>query len=156
MRIVVDPNVAGWVKDRIPGLEKGFGPCASIGIVDGDRPIAGFVFHDLQEWPGGSTMQLSLASDSPKWLFQRKTFARAILHYPFHQQKIWKLWTAIPHTSERTLKLGLSFGFTREAMLIDQFGRKKHAMISRMFRKDYDRIYGVTDGKTDSHAANAG
>lgn len=94
-------------------------------------------------------MQLSLASDSPVWLRQRKSIAKAILFHPFYTQGVWKLWTAIPHTSERTLKLGQTFGFTREAMLVDQFGRKKHAAISRMFKKDYDRIYGVSSGQAN-------
>ncbi len=153
---MVDQAVAKWVADRIPGLEHGFGPCAALGLVDdAGKAVAGFVFHDLQTWPGGSTMQLSLASDSPRWLLQRKTIAKTVLHYPFYTQGIWKLWTAIPHTSERTLKLGQSFGFTREAMLVDQFGRKKHAMISRMFKRDYDRIYGVSDGKKYSSSADA-
>lgn len=135
-------EVAAWVVARIPGLV-GFGPNAAIGIYDGEKPVAGFVFHDYQPWEDGPTMQLSLASDDPHWLLQRKTFAKAILLYPFYTAKAWKLWTAIQHTNERTLKLGLKFGFTREAMLVDQFGRKKHAFISRMFRKDYDRIYGA-------------
>jgi hypothetical protein len=156
MQVVADPAVARWVADRIPGLARGFGPCASIGVIDdAGRAVAGFVFHDLQTWPTGSTMQLSLASDSPRWLLQRHSIARAALHYPFYQQGVWKVWTAIPHTSERTLKLGLTFGFTREAMLVDHFGRKKHAMISRMFRKDYDRVYGVNSGQKHPSSANA-
>lgn len=142
--------------NKIAGFEgKNFGPCVALGIADGDKPVAGFVFHDLQVWPGGSTMQLSLASDNPRWLLERRKWARTILLYPFHTAGIWKLWTAIPHTSERTLKLGLSFGFTREAMLVDHFGRKKHAMISRMFAKDYNRIYGVPDGQKHTTSANA-
>lgn len=158
MKLVSDnsPGVAAWVAQRIPGLERGFGPCAAIGIADaGGNAVAGFVFHDLQTWPDGATMQLSLASDSPRWLFNRRSLSRAILYYPFYTQGVWKLWTAIPHTSERTLKLGQTFGFTREAMLVDQFGRKKHAMISRMFRKDYDRIYGVRNGQIDTNAARS-
>ena len=146
MRIVTDDTVgvSAWVANRIPGLERGFGPCAAIGVTDAEnRPVAGFVFHDMQTWPGGATIQLSLASDDPRWLRQRKRIAKAVLFYPFYTAKAWKLWTAIPHTSDRTLRLGQTFGFTREAMLVDQFGRKKHAFISRMFRKDYDRIYGV-------------
>lgn len=146
MNIVADqtPEVSAWVAQRIPDMQRGFGPCAAIGIAEGNTPIAGFVFHDYHAWPGGDgVMQFSLASDSPRWLRQRKMFARTILFYPFYTAKVWKLWTAIPHTSERTLKLGHTFGFTREAMLVDQLGRKKHAFISRMFRKDYDRIYGA-------------
>ena len=135
--------MAAWVAGRIPGLERGFGPCAAIGLEDeAGNAVAGFVFHDLQDWPDGATMQLSLASANPRWLRQKNRIAKAILFHPFYTQGVWKVWTAIPHTSERTLKLGQTFGFTREAMLVDQFGRKRHAVISRMFRKDYDRIYG--------------
>ncbi len=151
MRIVTDQSeqVSAWVKQRIEGMAAGFGPCVAIGIADGDKPVAGFVFHDYHHWTteDGATMQLSLASDDPRWLLQRRMYARAILCYPFYTAKVWKLWTAILHTSERTLKLGQKFGFTREAMLVDHLGRKKHACISRMMRKDYDRLYGVNSVK---------
>ncbi len=147
MRIVADQSagVAAWVANRIPGLERGFGPCAAIGLEDeaGDA-VAGFVFHDLQDWPNGSVMQLSLASASPAWLRQRKSIAKAILFHPFYTQGVWKLWTAIPHVNERTERLGKTFGFKNEATLKDQFGMGRHARISRLFRADYDRLYGVT------------
>lgn len=155
-------GVAAWVAQRIPGIEgKGFGPCAAIGLAnDQNEAVAGFVFHDLQVWPDGATMQLSLASDSPRWLLQRKSIGRAVLSYPFHQQRIWKLWTAIKHDggpaeNNRTLKLGQSFGFTREALLVDQFGKGKHAFISRMTRKDYDKRYGVPNGQADTTSARS-
>lgn len=146
MRIVADQSssVAAWVAQRIPGLQRGFGPCAAIGLEDSTgNAIAGFVFHDLQQWPDGDTMQLSLASDSPVWLRARKSVGKAILLHPFYTQGVWKLWTAIPHVNERTERLGKTFGFKNEATLKDQFGMGKHARISRMFRADYDRLYGM-------------
>ena len=148
MRIVTDDTagVSAWVASRIPGLERGFGPCAAIGVADAEnRPVAGFVFHDMQPWPDGSTIQLSLASDDPNWLRQRKRIGREVLKYAFYTADCWKVWTAVPHTNDRAFRLGLTFGFTKEATLADQFGRKKHALISRLFKKDYDRIYGVAN-----------
>jgi len=82
-------GVAAWVAQRIPGLERGFGPCAAIGLEDETgNAVAGFVFHDLQDWPNGSVMQLSLASASPAWLRQRKSIAKAILFHPFYTQGV--------------------------------------------------------------------
>jgi hypothetical protein len=141
-------------------MPRGFGPCSAIGLVDEEsRPIAGWVFHDYQPWESGGegTMQISLASDNPAWLRQRKFYGKVVLAYAFKTAKVWKLWTAVPHTKERTLKLCHSFGFTREAMLVDHIGRKQHVFISRMFRKDYERIYGaLNNGQEKPAYATAG
>ena len=146
MRLLIgdDANVAKWVADRIPFVAGiGFGPCKAIGIVGASGPLAGIVFHDWQ--PGFRTIAFSVASTSPKWATKR--LIGSILAYPFLEVGVQKLWTATPHTNERALRLAKGLGFTREGTLSHHFG-KDHAVINRMFHRDFLRLYGEQCGQT--------
>lgn len=137
-----DDQVAAWVADRIPHVRGGdFGPCKAIGIGSAQlgKLWAGIVYHDYQERCG--TVQLSMAAESPLWA-TRGTI-RALLHVPFVQYKVWKVWTATPHGNARALKVNEHIGFKREATLAHHFGKGNHAIICRMLAPDYARRFGV-------------
>lgn len=129
-----DEYVTDWVRERIPHVTD-FGPAQALGVLDGDI-IAGIVFHDYQ--PEYRTMQVSMAASSPKWA--NKGIIKELLSYPFFQLGIQKIWTATPHTSERVIEFNKAIGFKQEAVLAKHFG-DRHAVICRMFIKDYERIY---------------
>ncbi len=137
--------IAKWVGERIPFVGgAGFGNSVGIMVLSNSgAALAGVVFHDYQE--SFSTLAFSIAADSPRWATRR--IVGALLSYPFDQLHIRKLWTATPHTHERALRLVKGVGFTQEAILARHFG-DSHAVISRMFRKDYDRLYGEKHGQT--------
>lgn len=135
-----DQKIAKWVAQRIPVMHgRGFGEnVKAIGVVDGNgKELAGVVFHDYL--PEFKTISFSIAASSRRWA-TRKTIA-LLLYYPFIDAEVTKLWTSTPHKNERALKLIQHVGFTREAVLSHHFG-KEHAIISRMFLKDYRRLYG--------------
>lgn len=138
-----DQSVAKWVAERIPFVgARGFGPCKAIGIVANDgSEIAGVVFHDWQ--PQFKTIAFSIAAARP--LFTRNV-VHALLRYPFEDCDVMKLWTATPHRNERAIRFAKGAGFTQEAVLSHHFG-KEHAVINRMFLKDYQRLYGVKSGQ---------
>lgn len=92
-------------------------------------------------------MAFSLAAVTPR-AWTRNVIA-SLLEYPFEQAGVRKLWTATPHRNERALRFAKGLGFTREAILSHHFG-KEHAVINRMFLKDYTRIYGVKRGQAKS------
>ena len=144
--------VPKWVAERIPFVgDRGFGACTAIGVIGNDgRPLAGIVFHDYQ--PTFSTICFSIAADSPRWVTRR--LIGSILVYPFEELKLKKLWTATPHRNERALRLAKGLGFTREAVLAHHFG-KEHAVINRMFFKDYIRLYGVKSGNRQDESSAA-
>lgn len=145
----LDEEIAAWVAERAPHIGvKGFGPSVAIGVVSGTRLLAGVVYHDYQ--PEFGTIQLSMAADSPMWA-RRKTIG-GLLAYPFYQLGVHKVWTATPHDNERALKVNEHIGFRQEAILAHQFGRNRHAVIRRMLKPDYDRIYGVNNGKKSTLA----
>lgn len=138
-----DEEVARWVAQHIPDVgNKGFGPCMAIGVAT-DRLIAGMVYHDMQEMMrDGSpfrTIQLSMAAETPIWA--RRDVIKALLHYPFEQLGVWLVWTATAIDNARALKVNEHIGFVREAVLADRFGPKKHAVICRMKRADYVRLW---------------
>ena len=138
-----DAQIAAWVAARIPHVgEAGFGLCRAIGVASDSRMLAGVVFHDWQ--PGYGTMQLSFAAESPMWA--RPQIVRAILAYPF-SIGVFKLWTATPHDHAAALKVNERLGFKREGVLAHHFGSGRHAVVRRMLRPTYERLYGEPNGQ---------
>lgn len=107
--------------------------------MSGGRLIAGVVYHDYHH--RFATVQLSIAAISPMWA--RKETITALLHYPFCQLKVFKVWTAMPHDNHAALKVNEHIGFKREAILAHQYGRKRHAIVTRMLQPDFHRLYKV-------------
>lgn len=138
-----DADISKWVAERIPHVTD-FGPCAALGVVT-DRLIAGIVFHDYQ--PECKTIQLSMAADSPTWA--SKEIIKELLSYPFNQLGVQKVWTATPHTNERAIKVNKKIGFKQEAVLARHFG-DRHAVICRMFKRDYERLFNGQIGSKSS------
>jgi RimJ/RimL family protein N-acetyltransferase len=133
-----DDQIAAWVAERIPHVRGGsFGLCTAIGVVSNGKLLAGIVYHDFQ--PDHRTIQLSMAADSPMWA--RKSVIAGLLHYPFEQLGVYKIWTGTPIENEAALKVNYHIGFKREAILAHQFGPKRHGVVCRMLEPDYTRIY---------------
>lgn len=139
MRLIFgeDAAVAEWVASRIPHLYGEFRDFAAIGVWDDAQLAAGVVYNDHQ--PEYGTLQLSMAADTPRWA--QKGVIRALLHYPFEQVGVNKVWTATPHRNERAIRFNLGIGFTREATLRHHFGRKNHIVICSMLANEYRRRY---------------
>jgi len=76
-----DDRVAGWVAARIPGCERGFGPCKAMGVVSKGKIVAGLVFHNWQ--PEHGLIEISGAAEDRRWM-TRRVMAEA-LGYAFDQ-----------------------------------------------------------------------
>ena len=100
--------------------------------------LAGVVYHDYQ--PEYGTIQLSMAAVNPMWA--RRENLRALLSYPFNQLGVFKAWIATASDNAHGLKTFEHIGFKREATLAHHFGMKRHAVICRMLRTEYDRLFG--------------
>lgn len=151
MRLVLgrDADVAYWTASHIPHVH-GFGLATAIGVEkDGDL-VAGIVYSDYN--PIYKTMQVSMAAIDPRWA--QKGVIRALLHYPFEQVGIRKLWSIIPQTNERALRFNVGIGFKKEATLANQFG-DDHAIVTRMFRGTYERRYKVKSHGNKKHRDRA-
>lgn len=134
-----DEYVSEWVAARIPHVEE-FSLCVAIGVVIGDELIAGVVFNNYQKKFG--VIELSMAAISPRWA-KRETIAE-LLRYPFEQLGCYKVYTATPADNEKALKVNAHIGFKREAILASHYGKNRHAVIMRMLRPDYDRLFKVS------------
>lgn len=144
-----DQVFAEWAARRIPaiGTADNFGKYRAVGVATGfeaaDKLMAVIVYHDYYDRFGHC--QISVASASPRWV--AKATIRALLAVPFLQYGCNKVWIGTPHTSKRVVGLAKALGFTQEAILKDHFGRGTHAVICRMMRPEYDRIYWPSEEK---------
>ena len=145
MHIIIgkDELLARWAAAKIPAIGdvKLFGQYKAVGVATGttaeDRLLAVCVYHDFQ--PKYETCQISFAAADPRWVARQTV--RALLSVPFLQYRVNKVWVAIPHTSERTIRLVKALGFRSEATLTSHFGRGVHAVVCRMFSTDYEKLY---------------
>lgn len=129
-----DKAVAEWVKRRLPTVSD-FGPCTGIGVAKDGKPIAGVIYHMYDDH--FKTMMVSIAADSPRWA--SRGIILALLHYPFEQLQIRKLWSVMAMSNQRAIRFNKGIGFRQEAILARHFG-KDHAVVTRMFRADYDKL----------------
>lgn len=138
--LIEDDRLADWVSDRILwGSGRGFEEHArAFGIVnDAGRVLAAVVYHDYR--PQDGVIEISMAADNPTWA--RKENIRALLFHPFRTLNVWKLRAVTLLSEEHAIKTFEHVGFKREAILGDEFGRKRHAWVGRMRQPDYTRIY---------------
>lgn len=133
---VENDALAEWCADRIPHVRGGsFGACQSMAVMHGDEVRAVVVFHDWQ--PRAQTLQCSMAANTPRWA-TREALA-GLMFYAFRTAGANKLWTAIPHDAQRVLKFNHGIGLKPEATLASHFGHKRHAVICRMFRAEWEK-----------------
>ena len=135
--------VAKWVAERIPHMEGlSFAPYYAVGVLTDDgKAVGGVIFHS--DYPQFGTMQMSAASDDPRWL--SRSIVKELLAYAFVEKGRQKLWCAIPHSNVRALKVIKGLGFTQEGVLAHHFG-DNHAVILRLMRSRYQHLYGDQHG----------
>jgi RimJ/RimL family protein N-acetyltransferase len=130
-------DVAGWVADKIPEANHGFKEATAIGVVSQGKLIAGVVYNEWQ--PDYKTIQLSIAATSSMWA--RPEIIRGLLDYPFYQVDCFKCWMVIPSDNAASLKMTDKVGFVKEGIMAHQYGKKRHAVLKRMFKNDYERLW---------------
>lgn len=157
-----DAFVANWVGERIDHMDSGadFGLCAAIGVMgSNERLIGGVVFNN---WiPKTRNIEVSFASESPKWL--TRNIICALLSYPYDQLKVQRLTAITPKRSASARRFLDSFGFKREGVVRRGFG-DDDAIISGLLEKEWrasrwfspPRRRGLTGGETYADSAHAG
>ena len=104
----VRDGIIRFVARQIEGAERGFGNCVTMGVVDGNRLIAGMVFHNYS--PKSRTIELSGSATSKRWL-TRSVF-NAMFGYAFnqvgcqmlvarhseHNKRLRRMWNAVGAT----------------------------------------------------------
>lgn len=136
----LDQEIVKFVSDIIPfaSTEGLHNDAKAIGVLtQSGKLIAGMVYHDYQ--PAYGTMQISMGAIAPTW--GRRETIRGLLDYPFNQLGVYKIWVAVPHINEHTIKSSKHLGFKQEAILAHQFGRGVHAWMGRILKPDFQRLY---------------
>lgn len=138
------PELCAWAARRIPhvGEEQGFGPAWAVGIPHAGDLAAVVVWHDWQ--PRAGTVQLSMASATPRWI-NRGVVARVLglaFAQPWRSGTVNKAWVAIPHTAERVIGLNVALGFKREGVLRHHFGPGVHAWVGGILAREWRARYG--------------
>lgn len=104
-----DQIIADFVASMIPHCARGFGPNAkAIGVVDGERLIAGIVYHNYD--PEAGIIEISGAAlPKSRWL-TRNTLA-VMYGYPFLQCHCQMVVQRTPADDERLLAILARYGF---------------------------------------------
>lgn len=76
-----DVRVAQWVAARIPGCERGFGPCQAMGVEHKGEIVAGLAFHNYE--PETEIIEVSGAAEDSRWM--TRTVINEALGYVFDQ-----------------------------------------------------------------------
>ena len=105
----LDELVAAWVSKQLPDAPD-FGKCTAIGVVDGNRMIAGVVYNNYH----GHMIEASIAAIDPRWC--KRTILRAIFSYPFKQLGVTRLQVTIAKRNKRARRFVERLGFKFEGV----------------------------------------
>lgn len=146
-----DEMVKKWIIDKIDYVHQ-LDPCVTIGVISNHRLIAGVAYHDYQKRYG--VIQMSMAAISPMWA--RKIIIHGLLRYPFEQLNCHKVMISIRMDNVKALKTFKNVGFENEAVLEHNYGVDRHAVILKMLKPDYYRLFGAGNGQKFTRSASAG
>lgn len=76
----INEGLARFVGSRVEGGHRGFGACTSMGVVEGEKLIAGLVYHNWH--PESGVIEISGAAVTERWLSRPVLWA--MFAYPFN------------------------------------------------------------------------
>lgn len=98
-------RVSEWVAARIPGCERGFGPCAALSV--GSPVVGAVIFHNYS--PEGGVIEMSAAADSPRWLTRPVLWA---MHaYIFADAGCQLAVMRVSEQNKRMLRIARAYGY---------------------------------------------
>jgi hypothetical protein len=107
-----DEAVAAMVAERLPHVgEKGFGPCAALGVVRRGDLVGGVVFSMFR----GHDVQVHMAFDRADWAFP--STLRRLYAYPFTQLGCIRMTAPIGRKNKAMRKLAEYLGFELEGVM---------------------------------------
>lgn len=121
--------MAAWAAQIIwPGTDREFGPCGTIGCIEGDELLGVAVLHNWQ--PDEGTIEVSAASKSPRWLTRR--MLKEIFVNCFDVHKCQLVFSRVAENDERTRRIYRAYGFT-EILLPRMRGRDKNEILLTLY-----------------------
>ena len=127
--------VAPFVASLIPSCrERGFGRCATIGIVEGGLLIAGLVYHNYD--PDAGVIEISGAALPGHFWLTRETI-RQMYHYPFNVCRCQMVIQRTAAEDERLLYMLLRYDYTLHK-IPRLFGRDKDGVLCCLTREAWE------------------
>jgi RimJ/RimL family protein N-acetyltransferase len=113
-----DELVADFVASRIPGMQRGFGPCVALGHIRGRKLVGGVVFHNYA--PQHGDIEMSLAFDRPPT--PSRATLRRLFDFPFRQLGLHRISIRVAADNTPINRLAQGYGFQLE-------GRRREARL---------------------------
>ncbi|WP_325347066.1 GNAT family protein [Xylophilus sp.] len=104
----INEGIASFVASHIPGCERGFTNFTTMGVVEGDRLIAGVVFHNWN--PESAVIELSAAALSKRWL--NRSVLTSLFSYPFDQLACQMVILRVAEQNKSMCRIAQAYGFT--------------------------------------------
>ena len=127
-----DTVVTQWVQQQLPGISD-FGPCAAIGVADGNRLIAGVVYTNYH----GHMIEASLAATDRRWANRR--ILRGLFRYPFAQLQVRRFQVTIAKRNKSVRRFVVRLGFKFEGIGREGWHSGGDCAVYSMLRKDAER-----------------
>ena len=109
-----DDFVAAWVARQLGIEREDLGLCAGLGIVLDDRLIGGVVYNEYRKLKRGASMQIGIATATPRWATRR--VLRDVFVYPFGQMQVSRLWAGVARNNKKSRSLVERLGFRMEGV----------------------------------------
>ncbi len=104
----INHAIASFVAGGIPGCERGWDNFTTLGMVEGERLVAGVVFHNYN--PEAGVIEISAASISRRWL--TRPMLKGMFGYPFGQIGCQMVVIRVSERNTVMVEIAERFGFT--------------------------------------------
>lgn len=129
-----DEAVAAWVARHIPGCERGFETCRAMGVLDGEKLVAGVVYHNWE--PEHGVIEISGAASTPRWLTRPVLWQ--MFAYPFVGVGCQMLLMRVSQHNEQWNGRGLP-------RLLKAYGFTRHTIPRLYGRHEDGHVFSLTD-----------
>lgn len=138
-----DDLIVPWVEARLPYNPTLPRPCASIGVTDDERVIAGAVYHGYRTHVVGSkkasSIEISLSAEDKQW--GQRFVIKAMLRYPFNQLGVTRL-NAMVHRKNKMWRKRLKWIGFREEGILEGWYADGDAVFYGLYREKATRWVG--------------
>ena len=129
-----DQAVAAWVARHIPGCERGFDACRAMGVLDGEKLVAGMVYHNWE--PEHGVVEISGAAITARWLTRPVLWQ--MFAYPFQGIGCQMVLMRVSERNEQWNGRGLP-------RLLKAYGFDKHTIPRLYGRHEDGHVFSLTD-----------
>ena len=126
----IDQAAAGFVADALGMPVDDFDPYVAAAVCIGHNMVAGVVFHNYKPCEYGSTIEASIASNTPKWASRR--ILREMFSYPFRALECTRLQVTCARSNHQARQFNKRLGFTFEGVARRAWNGKEDAFLFSM------------------------